>query len=62
MGSTLQGNEIEKLDEYVAGAGGGLGDGWTARRRLRTSGIRAGAYDTYYVSPDGEVRGVVEES
>lgn len=51
-----QGDEVEKLGEYVTGAGGSLGQGWTARRRLRTTGIRAGAYDTYYVSPDGEVR------
>jgi len=53
---SAQGDEVEKLGEYVTGAGGSLGEGWTARRRLRTTGIRAGAYDTYYVSPDGEVR------
>ena len=51
-----QGGELDKLAEYVASAGGDIGTGWSARRRLRTTGIRAGAYDTYYVSPDGEVR------
>lgn len=48
---------MEKLAAYVEGVGGCLGEGWTAKRRLRTSGIRAGAYDTYYISPDGEVCG-----
>jgi hypothetical protein len=47
---------VEKLAAFVQGAGGVLGEGWSAKRRLRTSGIRAGAYDTYYISPDGEVR------
>lgn len=51
----LQGTEVGKLETFVAGAGGCLGEGWTAKRRLRTAGIRAGAYDTYYISPDGEV-------
>ena len=47
---------MEKLAAFVQGAGGCLGEGWSAKRRLRTSGIRAGAYDTYYISPDGEVQ------
>lgn len=47
---------MEKLGAYAAAAGCKLGAGWSARRRLRTVGVRAGTYDIYYVAPDGEVR------
>ncbi len=53
--SAEQGGEVEGLTAHTAAAGVPLESGWTARRRLRTVGVRAGTYDIYYVAPDGEV-------
>ena len=50
-----QGGEVEDLAAHAAAAGLPLEGGWSARRRLRTVGVRAGTYDIYYVAPDGEV-------
>lgn len=53
VGATPSDELMQRLAVHIESLGGAREqlDGWRAELKLRTTGTRAGSYDTYFISP-----------